>query len=265
MWRKYSAIISFVIQTTVQYRAEILIWLILDMLPFFILFFVWQALYGGMDSLRNVTFQEVIQYYVLVLAIDRLTAIHFEGWRSDEIRHGKIDYFLTRPFSYLKSIFTHDVGGRIYSLTLFIPLFTLFVIAIKAIFGLAPLELSFTELVVALFFVAISFCIQFLMGVWIVLMTFWFEMARGFEHFKTAVITLFSGYLLPMAFLPEWLEKITSFLPFKFLYWVPISALQGKTITPNDALYGIATVSVMLCITHVLWQRALYQYSSVGG
>src|SRR5680860_1069207 len=109
MLRKYYLIFKYMFIRTLQFRAEIMIYSFLDIIPFLVLFFLWSAVYSGQEVINSYSFSDIIQYYILVIFIQRFTATHFEEWRSQEIRMGKIDYFLTRPFSYINEIISKEV------------------------------------------------------------------------------------------------------------------------------------------------------------
>ena len=99
MLKKYYLVFRYMFVRTLQFRAEIVVYSFLEVIPFFALFFLWGAVYSNQEIINSYSFANIVQYYILVIFIQRFTATHFEGWRSQEIRMGKIDYFLTRPFS----------------------------------------------------------------------------------------------------------------------------------------------------------------------
>jgi len=251
---------------TLQFRAEVIVYSFLDVLPFFVIFFVWQALFQQVDTINNFSLSQIVNYYLLVIIIDRLSATHFEGWRSEEIRNGKIDYFLTRPFSYISELLSKDVGSKIISIFFSMPVvITFYLINVYAYkidqnyFTLANLLLFFGLMIVA-------YAIQFMIALWIVLLTFWFEGSSGLEHFKWIVLTLFSGAMIPIEFMPLWLKNITNLLPLKYIYAIPIGVIQGTTLlTINDYFTIIITLAVMFVFSKFLWGKAKYQYTSVGG
>lgn len=266
MLKKYFAIYRYMFIRTLQFRTELVIYIILDMLPFFVLFFIWQAVFSDQETINSLTLPEVTQYYVLVMFIERFISTHFESWRAREVREGKIDYFLTRPFSFINEIFSKDVGGKLVSLAISLPSFLLFFLLIRVVMPVAPLSLTPTLIFFFILFMIAAYLMQFMIALWIVLLTFWFEGSAGFEHFKWITITLFSGAMLPVAFMPEWLETVYTALPFKFMYAVPIMYVQGTMHLSFSLVAHLATsLLVMAAFTQFLWSRAVYKYSSAGG
>lgn len=251
---------------SLQFRAEVIVYSLLDIIPFLALFFIWSAIYSQVDSIHSYTLPEIISYFLLVIIIERLTATHFEGWRSEEIRRGKIDFFLTRPFSYISEVFAKDIASKIISIFFSLPALIIFCAVNITIFHI-PLVLP--PLVTLLIFSAlmvIAYTIQLMIALWIVLLTFWFEGSSGLEHFKWIALTLFSGALIPLEFMPSLLRTLTHYLPLKYLFSVPIQVLRAEYIFGwSDILALTATLTVMILISKTLWKKAQLAYTSNGG
>lgn len=266
MLKKYLAIYRYMFIRSLQFRTELMIYVVLDVLPFFILLFVWQAVFENKTEINSFTLPQITQYYFLVMLVERMTSTYFENWRSEEIRKGKIDYFLTRPFSYFNEIFSKDIGGKLVSLIISLPGLGLAFFLISFVVPVAPLSVAPHQLTIFLIFMAIGYCMQFMIAFWIVLLTFWFEGSSGLEHFKWITVSLFSGSMIPITFMPEWLQTLYHYLPFKFIFAVPITYLQGSLQLSTQLLLELGvSLALMALLSRVLWKRALYQYASAGG
>ena len=251
---------------TLQFRAEVIVYSILDVLPYFVLFFVWKAIFQQVDTVNDFTLSTIVNYYLLVIVIERLSATHFEGWRSEEIRMGKIDYFLTRPFSYISEIYSKELGSKIISILFSFPIISLFFISNVFIYNIDQSYLTLANLLIFLVLMVVAHTIQFFIALWIVLITFWMEGSSGLEHFKWIVLTLFSGAMVPIEFMPNWLKTLTNILPFKYVFSVPISVLQNKyALQVHDFIYLTTLLFCMTIFTKIIWAKAQLKYSSAGG
>lgn len=251
---------------TLQFRAEIIVYSFLEIIPFFVLFFLWSAVYSNQEVIHNYSFTDIIQYYVLVIFVQRFTATHFEGWRSQEIRMGKIDYFLTRPFSYINEIVSKEVGGKIVSLLFSVPILSIFYVFVTKLFNLPPISFQLNNLIAFFGLITVAYSIQIMIALWIVLLTFWFEGSSGLEHFKWITLSLFSGSIIPFDFMPTWLKNIFIFLPLKYTSYVPVQVIQGKmNLNGNDYISILLTLGGMIIFSGFLWNKAQYKYSSAGG
>ncbi len=251
---------------TLQFRAEVVVYSLLDVLPYFVLFYVWKAIFSQVDTINNFSLTQIINYYLLVIVIERLSATHFESWRSQEIIMGKIDYFLTRPFSYISEIYSKEISSKIISILFSVPVISLFIIANITIYKIDQSYLTFQNVLIFLGLMLIAHTIQFLIALWIVLITFWVEGSSGLEHFKWIVLTLFSGAMIPVEFMPSWLVSISNVLPFRYIFAVPISVIQGKySLNMYDLLYLVMVLFGMILFSKFLWSKAKYKYCSAGG
>ncbi len=266
MLKKYYSIFRYIFVRSLQFRAEIIIYVFLDVIPFFVLIFLWNAVYANTTSIHSYTLPDIINYYILVILMQRLTASYFEGWRSEEIRMGKIDYYLTRPFSYIQEVVTKSMGDKLTTLAMSLPILTILYLVFINFFHLSVITIAPANIASFLIITIVAFFLQLVIALWIVLLTFWFEGSSGLEHFKWIVIALFSGQMIPFEFMPTWLKTGFNILPFKYINYVPIQVIQGKmTLQLNDYLSIFTVVIICVLITHLLWKKAIYKYSSAGG
>lgn len=265
--QRYLAFISYKVRSTIQYRVEIVLWILLDYTPFLLLFFLFSSIFTSSNSVEHFSFTSIVEYYFLGSIIQGLTGAHFESWRSDEIRLGKIDFLLTRPFSYLGEIAWTHVAGKLFYFTVFFPITVGMFFLIQRVFSVQLFtQISLSNIPVFLALVLVAFVLQLYFGLLITILTFWFEGAQGLQHFKWIVITLLSGAMFPIELLPSWLQTIISILPFKYVYAVPIRTLQGAmTLSPLQILEVLGYGGAVISITHMIVARGIRRYGSVGG
>ena len=251
---------------TIAFRAETWLWLILEAVPMIILLMIWQGIYANTSQLHGVQFNILIFYYIFVFFVEMATAAHFESWRINEIREGKIDFYLVKPLGYLTELFIRHVGDKIMSVVLKLPLFLVFV---WIVFLLFHPELPTTSIVTytqtALLLIG-AFCMQFCLSAIIVMLGFWLENAEGLDHFRWLSTSLFSGIVIPFAFMPPGLLKLAEALPFKYLHSVPVLVLLGQqTASWHDYVYLGTTCTLLVGLTLWLWKKARARYSAYGG
>jgi len=64
---------------------------------------------------------------------------------------------------------------------------------------------------------------------WLVNLTaFWVLDFRGLNALSTLCVTLLSGFVLPLAFFPQWAERLMTALPFASMIQVPIDVFLGR-------------------------------------
>lgn len=72
--------------------------------------------------------------------------------------------------------------------------------------------------------VAVSFSLRFILNV----VAFWLIDIAGVHALSLAVVNLFSGMLLPLAFFPQWFELLANILPFRAMVMSPVQAYLGQ-------------------------------------
>lgn len=263
---KISTIFRLFVIRTLQYRGELLIWLLIEASPFLVMFAVWQKIFSQQTTVRGYNLIQMLQYYWFIFIISSITESHFEGTRCQEVRLGKIDFKMIRPFSYFSEIFWQDLSNKFIYFLLGLPIFLLICLSFGQIFNFNDLAtVSSPQWLLFVFFIVVSYAINFMIAYWIVLGSFWMEGSQGLEHFKWILVNLFSG-MIPLAFLPIWMQKITNLLPFKFMYAVPIGIMQNTYMaTRQDISYALSCLLIMIVISRYGWQRAIMKYSSAGG
>jgi ABC-2 type transport system permease protein len=266
MWKKYIARIKFGFIQGLSFRTEIIGWIILSVFPNIVLFFIWSSVYNGNTSVRGYNLADLLQYFFLSMVISGLTGSHFENWRAKEIRDGKIDFFLTRPFVYPFEILFSDLGSRIFYCLISLPIFFISYFALSLTFSLATFTVSLMAFIQFILFMFFAYLVEFCFALFAVFLSFWFEGAEGLEHFKWISITVFSGAMIPLAFMPQWLQGFVNALPFKYMYAFPIALIQHRaTMQVSDVMYMLFTLLLSFLLLRVLWSFAIKKYASSGG
>ncbi len=250
---------------TLYYRLELLIWALLDSLPFIVLFGVMAKIFAGQDQVQGYTTANIIQYYLIVFLIQTLSDVHFEGWRCQEIREGRIDFYLARPFAYINDIIWKSMSSKCTYFLISFPIYAVLYFSFASLYQVPLLPIMSSGFLFFLFLLIVAYSLNIMVGLWIVMGTFWLEGSNGLEHFKWIAISLFSGAMIPVALMPGWLKSIVEILPFKYLYAVPIGVLQHTyTFTKYDGVYLTVLTCFMLWFTFLFWKKSIFQYSSAN-
>lgn len=266
MLNKHLTLIQRRFIKAIEYRSEMVVWMVLDTLPLLVLFLVWIAVFAQHQEIKGYSLTTILQYYFLGLVINGVTSSHYEAGRVNEIRNGKIDYFLIRPLSYLFEILWGDVGAKLVYFCFLIPFYLVLAVIINEIIPIGFASLSVSQVLVFGLLLLYGYLVEFLLALIIVMAGFWIEGAEGLEHFKWILVTLFSGWMIPISMMPEWMKWVVEALPFKYMYALPIGIVQGTyTLTWFDAIYALSFVVSLYALARILWRFAIYKYASAGG
>ncbi len=90
--------------------------------------------------------------------------------------------------------------------------------------------------------VAVSFGLRFILNV----LAFWLMDITGVNALAAAVVNLFSGMLLPLAFFPAWFETLANVLPFRSIIMSPVQAYLGQGNVPVILLGQVVWFAILV-------------------
>lgn len=267
MWRMGFAIAKQAFLTSLSYRAEIFTQLFVRVVGFSVILYIWRAIYRLPDgSFDLAALQTVTYFFLLAFTINYLTASEFEGWRCRQIREGDVDLFFTRPISFPLQIFWARLGVDALRWISTAPFLVLFWWVSTAGLGESAIHVTLGTAMSFFLCLLFAYMIEFFTGLVVVFLTFWFEGAEGLQHFKWLILTFVTGFIAPAALLPSWLRQLMSWLPFQYMYAVPIQAiLTGQAISVAGFAVMGATLTVFAAGLWGLWHWAQLRYTSAGG
>lgn len=191
-----------------------------------------RAVIGGYDATATLTYTWLTQAL--------MTPIMVYGWRdlALRIRSGDIATDLVRPIEPLRAWLAFDLGRAFYHfISRGIPPFLLGTVVFRlAAPGDLLVWLAF--LVSVVLAVVVSFAFRFLYNA----ASFWLADDRGMAILAMIAVSFFSGFLVPVAFFPDWLAAIARATPFPSMLQLPIDIFIGTATGPQIT----ATLAVQL-------------------
>ncbi len=189
---------------------------------------LWVTLSKQSPEIVGMPVEQMVTYAMLAMLLDVIfypsgdNAPH--SYMTKQIKDGTIDVDLLKPLNYQKHMFYRTTGFVIVRLLfLVIPayLFALLFMGMRVPITLMNGILSVLSLILGYL---ILFSLNFLLGI-IGMITL------DIKHISwayNAVISFFSGKLVPLWLFPVWLMSFANILPFKYIYAVPVSIYIGK-------------------------------------
>ena len=139
-------------------------------------------------------------------------------------------------------------------------------------FGLSAVfhpTLSPTPLEIGVFICAIwgAYLVRSMFQGTIGMLNFWTTRGAAVFDLYMATEMLLSGRLVPLQLMPEWVQTLANFLPFKWTFGFPIESLVGNLST-RDLLLGLCAqalwIGIGLVLFKVAWSAAIKRFVSVG-
>ena len=262
--KKYWALIHLVILDKLEYPAEVFYWLTLNLIPLGVMVYVWLVVFHNHSRIAGYDLHSIVTYYFLVFLIGRLTA-HTANWIAQGVINGELSIFLVKPTDFMTYIFFQSLSARVINLLISAPM-------IIVVFFLVKDNLLFpSSLQVFLLFLASTFLglgIFYFLGFTLGLIALWTLEIGSLLYFYTGLLEFLGGGLLPISFFPQWFQTVLSFLPFKYVFYFPISIYLHK-LTTNEILLGFLTSSFWLAALYIInrfiWKQGINQYTGFGG
>ena len=182
------------------------------------------AVFGTATSVAGYSIRDAITYTGITQALIAMTALW--GWFDmiRSIKSGEVASDLSKPFDYYGFWLAQDIGRGVYQ---FATRGVTILIAFAAIFGTsfpATIEQWTLTGVGLLLALLLSFAWRFLVST----TAFWVTDAVGLARMAYFVMTFPSGFVVPVAFMPNWLQAICLATPFPSFINTPVDLYLGR-------------------------------------
>ena len=224
LYQVYGAVLAMVPKLYAAYRAWVWMEFVVQLLAMTVMYFFWQAVYANGGTLSGLTFQQTINYVMIAQMLMPLVANRLILNFGSMIREGQIAIDLLRPMDFQARFYVDAVGNLALNFLLKAPLLIIAVVFFQV---QLPRDVA-TWLVFLVSLVlghAVMFCFDWIFSC----LAFYSTEAWGLSVVREAVVTFFSGALIPLQMLPPGLRAIAALLPFAQSIYVPVSFLSGVT------------------------------------
>jgi ABC-2 type transport system permease protein len=224
-----------------------------------------RAIFANSNNLSGWTMSSITSYYFLLIPAAGLLMTHPEHpIVRDDIEKGELAGRLLKPFSYFWQRFYIEIPVRIFQGFVGIFLFIL----LTLIYGnFMQFRLTFSQLVLILVMIVLAYLLCFTFKMITAIIALWTTDNRGLKELVEILIIMFAGYLVPINLLPGILEKIAYLLPFPYIIYYPVMAVQGSF--PFDKMLNIIGIQLiwlisLVIIFNITWRRGLKRFTDLG-
>lgn len=260
--RIYWAMVKASWETSLEYRAQIVIWLLTWLFPL-IMMVVWLAVVGQVGPAAGWDKSDFVSYYVAAAVVNYLTVAWILWDWDQDIRMGTLSVKLLKPLDPFHHYLTNQIGQKLFFAVVLVPLFVVVAALVPAIhYPLTPARLA-----AFLLSVILGFGLNMLMASAMAVLAFWTTQARNLYLLWNGVGQFLSGWIAPLPLFPTAFQQVANVLPFRSLLGFPIEVLMGKLSWSDVGLGFAVTLAWMLffgIVYRVLWHVGLRRYEAVG-
>jgi ABC-2 type transport system permease protein len=260
--RPYLSLARMQARAVLAYRLNFALSMFAQMFQLFAMLAIWGVLLssgtiGGFDWPQ-------MKAYLLIGFVSSIVVSPIADWRMVvRIQDGMVALDLAKPVDYQTARFAEVVGA------LWTELFAGVVVCAGVVLlaGPVPLPSAGAAVPFALSMLAVV-PLKFLIVYLSATACFYTQNYLGVQWARLTIVALFSGALVPLAFLPGWLQAMAAVLPFASLAATPgliyIGQVDGAQAWRLIAIQ-YAWVLALWIGTRLIWHRAVRQVTIHGG
>lgn len=255
---KIRAFLSVYYAHMLEYRAEIVFWMLAGLFPF-ILMGVWmEAGDKGQFALSSI---DLGRYFVAVFIVRQMSVVWVIWEFERQVVEGRLSPFLLQP---IDPVWRHVAGHlceRLARAPFFVALLTAFFLFQPDLFWLPSLENGIAAIAAMICAFALRFLIQYTFAMF----CFWTERASAVQEFWFLLYLFLSGLIAPLDVFPEEMRDFALWTPFPYLVNFPARLLVGlETDLLRSFMILGAWMVVFFVLNRLLWRLGLRQYSGMG-
>jgi ABC-2 type transport system permease protein len=226
--------------------------------------YVLLALFQGRQSIGGYDASATLTYTWLTQAL--IMTIYIWGWQdlALRIRSGDIAGDLVRPVHPLRAALAFDLGRAVYhALFRGLPPLLIGALAFRLVAPSGILEwMAFAVSVVLAVVVSYAFRVIYNVA------AFWTTDHRGPLLLGAIAANIFSGFIIPVAFFPDWLAAIAHATPFPSMVQLPIDIFVGRAVGAD--VIGVLVVQLawalgLMAAAVLLFERGVRRLVVQGG
>lgn len=236
----------------------------MTLLQIFVFYYLWMAIYKFDSIINGISKDQIITYIILSRIIYTQVTWGFIPKLGRKIHSGEIIMDLLKPIDFQMFMYLGRIGDSIsFASMTAIPILIICAFTL----GVQPPHGPFTLIcfLISLFFaMTISFFVEF----WIGLLTFYTNYSWGLQTFQEALVSLFSGALIPLSFFPNWLRVIADALPFKDMSYSPVAIYLGL-VKGSQVIETLASqilwIIILFFLSRLFYSFAIKKITVQGG
>ncbi|HWD81243.1 MAG TPA: ABC-2 family transporter protein [Kribbella sp.] len=250
-------------RSVLAYRADLLFGVAGMVIQVVLTVVVWRVLYDGHDEVAGVGSTTAVAYAVLAAAVQAILMPWQFSSLPLRVMRGQIGVDMMRPRSLISQNLAQAVGAMVGRL----PIGLAGLIAGFALGGVRAPH-SLLDLVAWVVSTVLGIGNVLTINLLVSMSAFWTLEIGGFMILYRFGSAFLSGALIPLWFMPGWLQPIIGWLPFQAQIYAPLSiwfgTRHGAGLLGTLALQ-LGWVLVLFVLLQLVWRRAVHKVVVLGG
>lgn len=265
--RKYLYSFKLYLLSSVQYRFDTVMGIIMSNVSMFVTILFWVLIYRSNQTeiIGGYSITDMITFFV-VSGLFSTFILNGGGFEiSDMIKNGDLSKALIKP---------HNIGVFLYwkylsnSLVEFLKQFSFLILIVPFFARYLTWKLSVRSAILLIMDLLTATVVSHLIWLLLGMMAFWIEQARAVMWSFAVILNFLSGMFIPLDFFPQWSVKILEFMPFAVFSYIPAKLYMNQlSFTEGIRLLIIYLIwaVVLLVLNLTVWKYGVKRYSAIGG
>ena len=255
---KYSTLFKTQYANMLEYRAEIALWAISGVIPFFMLN-IWTN--NGLNESINFSNIMLSRYFLSAFFVRQFSVVWVVFTFEEDALLGRVSPYLIQPLHPFIRYFAQHLAEQITRFP-----FALFIAIFFFIFNPQSIWIpSILTTIIALTSTFFSFLIQFLMQSIIASFCFWTEKASSIEKLLFIPTLFLSGLLAPVSSFPYYVKSWIYITPFPYLIDLPASILSGNQANiMKGMVIQLLWIILFFSIFKKVWKSGTKKFTAMG-
>ncbi|MCR5368701.1 MULTISPECIES: ABC transporter permease [Eubacterium] len=266
--KKYTALSRIGILSELHFRLSTFVVILGNLVYLTLVYFLWKSIYAssGTSTVNGMSFSDTLIYLVLATALFNFLEMYMVWEISRDIQSGGIILKLLKPMSFRSFSFWNYFGRNI--MTFFLTFLPTFIVIDAVTKGYIHHGFNLIYFVIS---VIMALIINFNIDLIVSTICLYTESTWGINMVKECIVLLLSGATIPLAFFPEKLRHIVTYLPFKSVYDTPLNILLQKKgyTTPKGLLFALGLqlswCIILYIISKAFWNHSIKRITVNGG
>lgn len=246
-----------------SYRGDVFFWSLSEVVAPVVALALWYNVAAA--GAGPLSARDVLTYYLAVLFVYSFTDVWNGFFLAREILNGKIVEFLIRPIPFFWVYIFRNITGKMMRLPGQIVFFGVVIGLFST--ALSPAIYQWQHILPFAISIVCGLGIAFWMDMNFAMLAFWLEDAVQIRQYKEIVHNVASGLLIPLVFLPPFIQNVLSWLPFRYVISAPIEILLGQV--SGWAVWQLIAIQLVwiaafALLLRFLWRKGLSVYALPG-
>lgn len=245
------------------YRFDLFMNILSTCLQIFIFWEIYRALYAGRNAVDGITMSMVTTNFILSLGLD---AAFFtdDYFLPRHIWDGSISTELLRPISFKGRMLAENLGNALFKIIFcFVPALLVSTVAV----GISP-PANALMLCAFVFSAMLGYGVLWTISFAVQMTAFWLINVWSLNTIKDVLIRVLSGSMIPLWFMPEWMQGVLRFTPFSSIYFTPVQIYLGQLSYQeilSRYLVQLIWIVIIFLIGNILWKNGQRKLVVQGG